>query len=344
MRSIAVALTWEFWRRSRWWIFAEIVVMVCVTMVLYGRIQSLGAKTHAKIHYMVLFFQFGGFAWMIFFSQFDKKNNRLGFPAHLYIKPIQTWVLVWRQMLLSMVTIVLLYLFSAGCARILLGITWPLFGPMLLLATALACTQAIIWSMVGFLILRAVTCLMVLVALQLWQFSRYGSIWGFPDISNLNKMWIDLTFGELLTMVLCLGAAYIVAVIGVSRDRRGDCVGWPGFWEWFGHLFDLLPGRHKPFKSPAAAQFWYEWRDKDWGMPTLSGIFVVPIILAGIFGPDSTNDILRLFFGLGLFITPLAVSFLFRKTSYEKAVSALGVIILLPAILAIIATYPESQA
>ena len=74
MRSIAVALTWEFWRRSRWWIFSEIIVMVCVTTVLYGRISSLGAKTHAKIHYMTLFYEFICFAYFILPSFTEKTS------------------------------------------------------------------------------------------------------------------------------------------------------------------------------------------------------------------------------------------------------------------------------
>ncbi|MDT8303649.1 MAG: hypothetical protein RQ760_19365 [Sedimentisphaerales bacterium] len=287
MRSIAVALTWEFWRRSRWWIFTEIIVMACITTVLYGRISSLDAKTHAEIHYMTLFYEFICFAYFILFFQFYRKNKRLGFPAHLYLKPTRTWVLVGWQMLLPAVTIVLLYLVSVGCARILLGITWPLPGPILLLAAAVACTQAIIWSMVGFPILRFVVCLLVLKLLHAWQFSRYGSLQEYPNIS---RMWTELTSGELLTMVSCLAAAYIVAVIGVSSDRRGDCVGWPGFWGRLGRVRDLLPGRQKPFHSPAAAQFWREWHEKDWLIPAASGLCVGGIILSKALGINDTRN------------------------------------------------------
>lgn len=295
MRSIAVAFTWEFWRRSRGCIFSAIMVMACITTVLYGRIPSLDAITHARIHYMTSFYEFICFAYFILSTQFYRKNERLGFPAHLYVKPTRTWVLVGWQMLLPAVTIVLLYLVSVGCAHILLGITWPLLGPMLLLATAVACTQAIIWSMVGFQILRFGTCLLVLQALHVWQFSRYGPLQEYPNISG---MWTELTSGELLTMVSCLAAAYIVAVIGVSRDRRGDCVGWPGFWGPLAHVRGLLPGRQKPFNSPAAAQFWREWNEKDWLMPAASGICVAGIILLNTLGINDTKNTIIAFVGL----------------------------------------------
>ena len=58
MRSTAIAMTWEFWHRNRRWILAALIAMTCITTMLYGKIPSLEAKTHAKIHYMTLFFEF----------------------------------------------------------------------------------------------------------------------------------------------------------------------------------------------------------------------------------------------------------------------------------------------
>jgi fucose permease len=60
--------------------------------------------------------------------------------------------------------------------------------------------------------------------------------------------------------------------------------------------------------------------------------------------PAAASNLGNVFFGLGLFLTPLIVSFLFRKTSYENAVSSLAVISLIPVIFALIATYPQVKA
>ena len=49
----------------------------------------------------------------------------------------------------------------------------------------------------------------------------------------------------------------------------------------------------------------------------------------------------NVFFCLGLFLTPTLVSFLFRKLSYENAVSVIGVIVLLPVVVALLAKFPE---
>jgi fucose permease len=75
-----------------------------------------------------------------------------------------------------------------------------------------------------------------------------------------------------------------------------------------------------------------------------AGNTLIPVVLFGGENPAAASNMGNVFFGLGLFLTPLVVSFLFRKTSYENAVSVLGVIVLVPVILAIFATYPKSQA
>ncbi|MHC5082950.1 MAG: MFS transporter [Planctomycetota bacterium] len=76
-----------------------------------------------------------------------------------------------------------------------------------------------------------------------------------------------------------------------------------------------------------------------------AGNVMAPQVLFGGTDPAAASNLANVFFGLGLFLTPLIVSFLFRKTSYEVAVSVLGVIIILPAIVAFLAKgYPVSNA
>ncbi len=75
-----------------------------------------------------------------------------------------------------------------------------------------------------------------------------------------------------------------------------------------------------------------------------AGNTMIPIVLFDGQNPAAASNLGNVFFGLGLFLTPFVISILFRKISYEKAVSVLGLIILAPIVVAIMATYPESQA
>jgi fucose permease len=75
-----------------------------------------------------------------------------------------------------------------------------------------------------------------------------------------------------------------------------------------------------------------------------AGNTMAPLVLFGGQNPAAASNLGNVFFGLGLFLTPLITSYLFQRTTYENAVSALGVITLLGAVVAILASYPEGAA
>ncbi|MHC5137958.1 MAG: MFS transporter [Planctomycetota bacterium] len=143
-------------------------------------------------------------------------------------------------------------------------------------------------------------------------FSLLGSI----SVKLIPRIQIDAgKFGTLIStfMFSCLVASLI---IGVVTDVIGyQWVALIGFLATAICIFILAAG-------------------KDYGS------VVLPCILLGI-----GSNLANVFFGLGLFLTPLVVSFLFRKTSYEKAVGAMGIIVALPAIFVLMAKgYPVSSA
>jgi len=74
------------------------------------------------------------------------------------------------------------------------------------------------------------------------------------------------------------------------------------------------------------------------------GNTLIPQILFGGQNPAAASNMGNVFFGLGLFVTPLMVSFLFRRTSYENAVSGLAVLVLLPVVLVFFAKFPAIAA
>jgi fucose permease len=73
-----------------------------------------------------------------------------------------------------------------------------------------------------------------------------------------------------------------------------------------------------------------------------AGNTMIPMVLFGGEDPAAASNLGNVFFGLGLFLTPLIVSFLFQRMSFESAVTVLAVIVLLPVIFALTATYPKA--
>ncbi len=169
-------------------------------------------------------------------------------------------------------------------------------------------------------------------------FSLLGSI----SVKLMPRLNIDQgKFGTMISafMFTCLGASLIM---GYAVDMIG--------YKWVA-VFGFIATAICIFIFAQSKSF---------------GVAIIPCLLLGfgamalntagntlipkvLFGgdPDAQAAALNfgnVFFGLGLFLTPLIVSFLFRKTTYEKAVSVLGIIILIPAIFAFIAKYPASEA
>jgi fucose permease len=168
-------------------------------------------------------------------------------------------------------------------------------------------------------------------------FSLLGSI----SVKLMPRLKIDQgKFGSLISafMFTCLIASLIV---GVVIDKVGyKSVAVFGFVATAVCIFTLA--RSKTYGSVILSCLLL-----GFGAMALNtaGNVMGPQVLFEGQNPAAASNLINVFFGLGLFLTPLIVSFLFQKTSYENAVSALAVIVLAPVALAIICTtYPVSKA
>jgi fucose permease len=167
-------------------------------------------------------------------------------------------------------------------------------------------------------------------------FSLLGSI----SVKLMPRLKIDKgRFGSLIMwfMGMCLVASLIM---GLAVDKLGyKPVAIFGFIVTAGCIFALSRGTtYGAAVIPCLVL--------GFGAMALNtaGNTLMPVVLFGGQNPAAASNLGNVFFGLGLFLTPLIVSFLFRKTSYEKAVSVLAVIALIPVVFALIARYPAVQA
>jgi len=167
-------------------------------------------------------------------------------------------------------------------------------------------------------------------------FSLLGSI----SVKLMPRLKIDQgKFGSLISafMLTCLIASLI---IGVVIDKIGyKPVAIFGFVLTAVCIFLLARSTTYTMTFAACSLLGF-------GAMALNtaGNTMIPVVLFGGENPAAASNMGNIFFGLGLFLTPFVVSFLFRKISYENAVSVLAVIVLVPVVLAILATYPQSQA
>lgn len=163
---------------------------------------------------------------------------------------------------------------------------------------------------------------------------------GSISVKLMPRLKIDKgKFGSLIStfMFSCLVASLI---IGVVIDKIGyKPVAVFGFAATA--LCILLLAQGKTFVMAAVACILL-----GFGAMALNtaGNTLIPVVLFEGQNPAAASNLGNVSTCLGLFLSPMLVSLLLKRISYEKTVSVLGLIVLAPVILAILAIYPQSQA
>ena len=163
---------------------------------------------------------------------------------------------------------------------------------------------------------------------------------GSISVKLMPRLKIDKgKFGSLIStfMFSCVVASLI---IGVVIDKIGyKRVAVFGFAATA--LCILLLAQGKTFVMAAVACILL-----GFGAMALNtaGNTLIPMVLFEGQNPAAASNLGNVSTCLGLFLSPMLVSLLLKRTSYEKTVSVLGLIVLAPVILAILAIYPQSQA
>lgn len=277
MRSPTIALTWEIWRRGR---RSAIAMLACViSCAIINRIipdtnHDLFSTAFGILMVLSFLFVFGLFNC----TEFNSTREWNGFPYRLFVLPVPTWQLVAVPMVLGLITVEALYFAWVK----LVWTHGQLDNPdatgatlwwAVVLGAYLTYYQVILWSLAGFRIFRSVVLSVGGVSAILVAFlPMFGKIFNIP--------WMSLD--HLIPIVVAtIPIAFISAWIAVARQRHGggrrrNVV--KALIEWIG---DHLPHRTKDFSSPAAAQFWFEWRRAGLLLPAAVA-FALFVVIAPI--------------------------------------------------------------
>ncbi len=268
MRSVTLALNWEMLQNDKWKLLAFALaanffpVLLLSALARDGYVDPLDSS---QILVHVFLVQINVFIFGAALMSMLTRSTR-----H-HVLPITTANLVTSRLLPAMVLMAAEMALSTVMVNALFGLHWPIWGPALYAAVSLVVIAAVLWqtekSTWLFLALTGVS-----IPLALWHRSRHGSILGPPT-----HYWDHLTLAEGLTMTVVGVVAFFAAIQGVARNRCGDTLHSLGILAWLNRLFDPPPAIGAPFPSPAAAQFWFIWRQKGWAMPAC-------VIFGAVFG------------------------------------------------------------
>jgi hypothetical protein len=260
MRSVPLAMTWEMLQRGKWHLLGALLFGCVFPASIIHVLQQAGGFNSLEQTGVVLHFCFVQLDMFIFGAAVVYAQGR---PSRLYTFPISSQSIAAWHLLLGMVTMFLGSIVMSATLNAIFDVGWPLWGPALFFAVAFVAINAALWFAENSGLLLFILTLFSFV-LGIWNKTRYGAAFSQPD-----HLWLEVTPGEVATMVGFAGFFFVFAMLGVSRNRRGEPLPAIGLVAMLERLGDYWIERERHLKTPDQAQFWYEWRQKGWAMPAI---------------------------------------------------------------------------
>jgi len=309
MGSPAAAIAWEFRQRHRWGLIAllsYLVVLATIKLVVVTRGLPINLDSGESFAFVVMVPLTATFTYSLAVFSFgldgDLAARQSMYPARRFTQPVTTAALTWWPMLYGTTAMMILWAAMRLFALWPSGIEVPLVWPALLAASLLAWTQALTWMPYPLPGLR-------IIVTVLWL----GSIDAIAILALQFKAHEPLMLGILAPQI---PLAYLAARFAVARARRGDVPDWRGVFARPAQIARVAS--RQPFRSPASAQAWFEWRRHGRSLPAwISILLPFELILLWAAG-DSTSLVFTILLGV-LLTPPFMASFAAATVSKSSA-------------------------
>jgi hypothetical protein len=255
-----MTLAWEIWRRNR--LLARLAAVAITACVLCNWMipEKILSRDDLKPFYgLAMVLSFGLVFGIFHCAEFSAKRDWHGFQYRFFTLPVLTSVLVACPMVLGVLSVELVYFAWARLVFAPLGLDFSLW-PAAVLGVGLLTYQAIVWSLGGFRITRIIMLALAgIVYMNLASLPLFAQFISWPR----EKVFQAAT---LFLAMLAFGS-FFGAWYSVERQRHGGGRGRGWLKTMIDQCLDALPRRRRDFASPAAAQFWLEWRRAGWLLP-----------------------------------------------------------------------------
>jgi hypothetical protein len=283
MKSLPAALTWELLHRGRWALPAAALASLAFPVLILAALAQDGAlflQDESLVILQLVLVQFNIFMFAAMgLSHAWRLDSLYTYPATS--AALVTWRLLPAMALLAAETVA----WTAALNGIF-RLHWPLWGPAAFAAAAVPAVCAVTWltyrsrwMIVGLAVVGS--------ALGLWLRLRYGAF-SAPQL----HVWSTLTPIETLTLAAMAIVSWRVAIAGVARNRRGEPPFSLGIVAWFDRVLDRAATGPRPFRSPAAAQYWYASRHGQLASAVFL-MFVVVCLVVWMFVSRDPRDLVE---------------------------------------------------
>lgn len=272
MRTPAAAFAWQFGRGHRWGAIGLLATIAAlgsfklavltsgwkldVTDITFALLVPLPLA--ATFLYLLAVFTFG--------VSGDIAARESMYPPRMLALPVSSAALAGWPMLYGCVSMVLLWFAIRATGMFPSDVYVPTYWPAMFAAALLAWAQALTWMPYPLRGMRIVVSIALMLSIDVVVFTA------------LERKPAESTM--LLLLAPWVPPAYFIALTAVRRARRGEIPQW-------GRSNDSArdDGRSVAaprFRSTAAAQLWFEWRQYGRSLPTLVAI-VLPFGLSLLF-------------------------------------------------------------
>ena len=280
--QVARAFLWEYRRRHQ---LALVVLAVYLLTFLALQATVIGPEYKVRLNppngfafflilpgTAMLFYLMGAFTYGL---SGDIAARESIYPKRMLTLPITTRALVGWPMFFGGVTAAFVYLVIAVFFR-LAGSEYPLpwVWPAMLCALYIAWMQALTWMPYGITGVRVVVAVLWLLVVDVIVITAF-------ELAVPERVMVALLAPQLVM-------AYFVAWLAVARARRGVVPDWSVVWRGPVDMARSLFRRRRAFRSPASAQFWFEWHRSGRALPSMVAI-VVPAELTILFLPGNNT-------------------------------------------------------
>lgn len=295
MRSPTAALLWEIWRRNRIAVAVMVAATVAGRLLDYTEQPTDDPSSLIALLWMVSFlFLFGVFSY----TESSGTRGIGSFPRRLFTLPVSSLRLVTLPVLTGIASVELLYLLWLGPLSRGGSLSTPFVA--VLLGASMVFFQAVFWMLgrlgpLRLMIAGAVTVLVYGVGLlPSWPPS--------PPPPWRSEATVGTVVAALAVVVFLLAWRHIIRLRcgggGRSTYRLKPLIA---------STAGALPRHRRPFASPAAAQFWFEWRCSGLVLPVLvGGVLIAVVAPFSWFSRSDASGSLRLL--LGTLATPIMLA------------------------------------
>jgi hypothetical protein len=296
MRSLPAAMTWELLRRDWWALAAATLTAFALPTIILTALAHDGAVDPADQSMLILHMVMVHLNAFVVGAALVATSWNM---SRLYAYPATTAALTAWRVLPAMLLIAVETVVWTAALNLAFQLDWPLWGPALFSAVAVAAVIASFW-IVGNSRWVIFVFTVTGTVLGLWFKSRYGQMFGHPT-----HYWQAITPAEFFTLFAFAAVSLFVAYRGLARNRRGEPPFSLGVITWLDRLVDRLFAAKITARTPAQAQAWYVWQHA-WLMPAAMFAAAIVGLVIWFFSSLDPSDLVAGAFIANRLLMPLA--------------------------------------